>query len=153
MLCLLTNRHHSHLGNQTPAVAILSSLALVVNFAFFRLSKQYNLFNKNKWERMLWNCWNINKYALCCNTKHNNTRRHSKIRCWLSYGAWHGKDELIIPSSIKLINDEALNECAVILTIRYLGTVAKWEQITKIGSCIPNVTTIQCTDGSTVFKN
>ena len=32
---------------QTPAVAILSSLALVVNFAFFRLSKQYNLFNKN----------------------------------------------------------------------------------------------------------
>lgn len=69
------------------------------------------------------------------------------------YGAWHGKDELIIPSSIKLINDEALNECEVILTIRYLGTVAQWEQITKIGSCIPNGTTIQCTDGSTVFKN
>ena len=72
----------------------------------------------------------------------------------LSYGAWHGKDELIIPSSIKLIDDEALNECAETLKIRYLGTVAQWGQITiSNSSCIPNGAIIQCTDGSTVFNN
>ena len=72
----------------------------------------------------------------------------------LSYGAWNGKEEITIPTSVKLIGDESLRDCSSTLKIRYLGTVAQWGQITiSNSSCIPNGAIIQCTDGSTVFNN
>ena len=62
-------------------------------------------------------------------------------------------ESVTIPTSITEIGLNAFWGCSKLKTINYHGTQAQWEQITKIGSCIPNVTTIQCTDGSTVFKN